>query len=171
MAIVITAKRDSFRRCGIAHPGKPTYYPDDFFTEEQLRALDKEPQLILAYAEDEFVQAKERFNESLSQATLPQAPNTLETGQSQTLEANTAPLGDAVVGAIGEVLGNSESGSNAQGPSPVSMIGQIEEPSLNDDQDTPALSEQPDASLAVGAVETTPKPEKAQTTKVKGTAK
>lgn len=171
MAIVITSKRDGFRRCGIAHPSKPTSYPDDFFTEEQLQALGKEPQLIVAYAEDEFVQVQERFNESLSQAALPQAPNTLEAGQSQTLETNAAPLGDAVVGAVSEVLGNSESGPDAQGSGPVSVIGQVGDSPLNDDQDTPAPGERPDASPVADATDTAAKPEKAQATKAKGAAK
>lgn len=173
MAIVITAKRDGFRRCGIAHPIKPTSYPDDFFTEEQLRALDKEPQLILAYAEDEFVQVQERFNESLSQAALPQASNALEAGQPQTLETNVAPLGNAVVGAIDEVLGNSESGPDAQGPSPVSVTGQVQVQgsTIDGGQDTPLPDEQPNGSPAANATDTAAKPEKAQATKARGAAK
>lgn len=171
MAIVITAKRDGFRRCGIAHPGKPTSYPDDFFTEEQLTALDKEPQLILAYAEDEFVQVQERFNESLSQIALPQAPHALEAVKPQAPKTNAAPVGDAVVSAVSKFLGDIKLGPNAQGPGPVSVIGQVEDSPLNDNQDTPTPSEQPDASPAADATDTTAKPDKAQTTKAKGTAK
>lgn len=171
MTIVITAKRDGFRRCGIAHPGKPTSYPDDFFTREQLLALDKEPQLILAYAEDEFVQVQERFNESLSQVALPQAPNTLEAIQPQTSETNAAPVGDAVVGAIGEVLGDSKPGPDAPGPGPVSVTGQVEGSTLDGGQDTPPPDEQPEVSPAEDATDTAAKPEKAQATKAKGAAK
>lgn len=168
MAIVIISKRDGFRRCGIAHPGKPTSYPDDFFTDEQLGALSKEPQLILTYAQDEFEQVKERFNESLSQAALPQTPNTLEAIQPQTPEANPAPVGDAVVGAVSEVLGDSEPGPDVQGPGPVFVTGQAEDSTLDGGQHTPATDEQSDVSPAA---DTTAKPEKAQTTKAKGAAK
>jgi hypothetical protein len=172
MAIVITSKRDGFRRCGIAHPSKPTSYPDDFFSDEQLEALSKEPQLILAYAEDEFVQVQERFNESLSQAALPQAPHTLEAGQSQTFETNAAPVGDAVVGAVSEVLGNSESGPDAQGPGPVSVIGQVGDSPLNDDPENPAPAGPPDDSAAsADAADTASKPEKTRGTKAKGDGK
>ncbi|APC16294.1 hypothetical protein BLL42_11350 [Pseudomonas frederiksbergensis] len=171
MAFVITAKRDGFRRCGIAHPGKPTSYPDDFFTEEQLRALDKEPQLILAYAEDEFDQVQERFNESLSQTALPQAPNTLEAGQPQTLETNAAPLANAVVSAVSEVLGNSESGPDARGPGPVSVMDKVEDSTIDGGQDTPPPGDQPDGSPAADATDTAAKPEKAQATKAKAAAK
>lgn len=47
MAITITAKRDGFRRCGIAHSTHGTTYPDDFFTAVQLAQLKREPQLVV----------------------------------------------------------------------------------------------------------------------------
>jgi len=143
MAIVITAKREGFRRCGIAHPGKPTSYPDDFFTEEQLRALDKEPQLILAYAEDEFVQVQERFNESLSQAALPQAPNTEQNAQPQALEASTPALGDAVVLPVAPVVGSVELGSDGSRLAPIApVIGQDKEQLTAADIDIDGLWEE-----------------------------
>ncbi|MDP1125321.1 HI1506-related protein, partial [Klebsiella pneumoniae] len=81
--IIIKAKHNDFRRCGIAHSSQPTKYADDFFTEEQLQALVKEPQLILAYEEDEFGQVQDEPNEDISQAALPQAPDAAPTAQSQ----------------------------------------------------------------------------------------
>ena len=93
MSIVITSKRDGFRRCGIAHPSRPTPYPDDYFTEEQLEALSKEPQLILAYAEDGFGQVQERLNEAFAQTTSSQAPDALSGALSQSLETGIAPVG------------------------------------------------------------------------------
>lgn len=45
MPIVITARRDGFRRCDRAHPARPTTYPDDFFTPEELAVLKAEPML------------------------------------------------------------------------------------------------------------------------------
>lgn len=155
MAIVIIAKRDGFRRCGIAHPGKPTSYPDDFFSDEQLEALRKEPQLILTYVQDEFDQVLERFNESLSQAASPQTPNALEAVQPQTLEANAAPVGDAMVSAVSQVLGNGEPGPDAPGSGPVSVTGQIEG-ATNADNPAPLPAENA---------------EKTRTTKARGTAK
>jgi hypothetical protein len=47
MPVIITSKRDGFRRCGIEHPAKPVEYPDDRFTEEQLKKLKAEPMLIV----------------------------------------------------------------------------------------------------------------------------
>jgi hypothetical protein len=43
--IRITAKRDGFRRCGIAHSKQPTEYADDRFTEAELEVLFNEPML------------------------------------------------------------------------------------------------------------------------------
>lgn len=45
--IVITSKRDGFRRCGVAHPARPTEHPDDAFTAEQLVELLAEPNLVV----------------------------------------------------------------------------------------------------------------------------
>jgi hypothetical protein len=45
--IRIKAKRNNFRRAGIAHPDKWTEYPDDAFTPEQIAALKAETMLIV----------------------------------------------------------------------------------------------------------------------------
>ncbi len=50
--ITITAKRDGFRRCGVAHSKEPTEYKDDVFTPEQLKILQGEPMLVVQIAED-----------------------------------------------------------------------------------------------------------------------
>lgn len=58
--IVITSRKDGFRRAGIAHPARPTGYPparptgypDDFFSDERLRLLEAEPMLTVAKEPD-----------------------------------------------------------------------------------------------------------------------
>lgn len=97
MTIVIKAKHNGFRRCGIAHASQPTKYADDFFTEEQLKALIKEPQLILSYEEDEFDPVQDEPNENLSQVALPQAPDAAPASQSQASETVIAPVVAPVV--------------------------------------------------------------------------
>jgi hypothetical protein len=57
--IRITAKRDGFRRCGIAHPEKATLYPNDKFNKTELEALKNEPMLVV----EENVDAKEAKKE------------------------------------------------------------------------------------------------------------
>ncbi|MCX9056598.1 HI1506-related protein [Citrobacter portucalensis] len=47
MPIQITAKRDGFRRCGIAHSETTTTYADEHFTQAQLQELKSEPNLIV----------------------------------------------------------------------------------------------------------------------------
>ena len=49
--IVITSKREGFRRCGVAHAAGPTQWPDDRWTEAELDALMAEPMLTLDYVE------------------------------------------------------------------------------------------------------------------------
>ena len=45
--IIITSKKDGFRRAGIAHPAQTTEYPDGFFSEAQLELLRQEPMLYV----------------------------------------------------------------------------------------------------------------------------
>ncbi len=45
--ITITAKRDGFRRCGVAHRDVPVTWPDGSFTDEQIAVLRAEPSLVV----------------------------------------------------------------------------------------------------------------------------
>lgn len=47
MPIQITARREGFRRCGIAHSAKTTTYDDGHFTPKQLAELENDPQLVV----------------------------------------------------------------------------------------------------------------------------
>ena len=49
--IVITAKKDGFRRAGIAHPARPTEHADDSFTPAQMELLQAEPMLLVQVTE------------------------------------------------------------------------------------------------------------------------
>lgn len=45
--ITITAKRDGFRRCGVAHRDVPVTWPDGHFTDEEIAILCAEPALVV----------------------------------------------------------------------------------------------------------------------------
>ena len=45
--LVVQAKRDGFRRAGRAWPAEQTIVPIDEFTEDQVRELLAEPQLVV----------------------------------------------------------------------------------------------------------------------------
>lgn len=47
MPVTITAKKDGFRRCGMAHSGQSTTHPDGRFTPGQLAILQAEPMLVV----------------------------------------------------------------------------------------------------------------------------
>lgn len=79
MGIRITAKRDGFRRCGIAHLAKGKTYADDFFTPEQLDVLKREPQLVVT----EGVELEQDGSDEIDSANL------------QPAGAATAPQGAA----------------------------------------------------------------------------
>ncbi|MFW5838254.1 MAG: HI1506-related protein, partial [Desulfovibrionaceae bacterium] len=51
--MIITGKRDGFRRAGLAHPAQPTEYPDGAFSPEQLEQLLAEPMLVVILTEAE----------------------------------------------------------------------------------------------------------------------
>lgn len=53
MPIQITAKRDGFRRCGMAHSDKTQTYADDHFSAAQLKVLEAEDQLVVVRISDE----------------------------------------------------------------------------------------------------------------------
>lgn len=57
--IQITSKRDKFRRCGVAHPDKPTEHPDDRFTKKELERLKAEPMLFVEIVPDKKDNKKE----------------------------------------------------------------------------------------------------------------
>jgi hypothetical protein len=45
--IIITSKKDGFRRCGVAHPAGPTEYQDGTFSPDQIKELQSEPMLMV----------------------------------------------------------------------------------------------------------------------------
>lgn len=47
MGVLIKSKTDGFRRGGIVHRAKGTYYPDGILTPEQLQQFSQEPQLVV----------------------------------------------------------------------------------------------------------------------------
>ena len=49
--IRISAHRDGFRRCGMAHPKEPAEYPDGTFSDEQIAVLTAEPMLTVQVVE------------------------------------------------------------------------------------------------------------------------
>ena len=50
--IRITSKRHNFRRCGIPHPKTPVDYPDERFSEEELKILQAERMLTVEVIDD-----------------------------------------------------------------------------------------------------------------------
>lgn len=50
--ITIQAKREGFRRCGVAHSRAAVEYADDHFTPDELAVLKAEPQLVVVEVPD-----------------------------------------------------------------------------------------------------------------------
>ena len=45
--IIITAQKDGYRRCDVAHRATPTEHPIDRFTSEELEHLQADPRLVV----------------------------------------------------------------------------------------------------------------------------
>ncbi|MCY1390144.1 hypothetical protein D3C76_868310 [compost metagenome] len=74
MGVIITAKRHGFRRCGIAHSAEGRYFPDDYFSAEQLKALKDERMLVVQEGvslliDDEQEQADDSITDPVPVAT------------------------------------------------------------------------------------------------------
>jgi hypothetical protein len=124
--IVITAKRNGFRRCGVSHSDQPTTWQQHDFTDEQWVELIKEPQLFLSVEERDMDLVLEPRHELASPGSLPQTSFTPETPQSQTLETSATPLGYAVDTIRQQLLGNDEhSFSGANGGDQVGNLGSM----------------------------------------------
>lgn len=54
MGVIITARRDGFRRGGIAHSAAGTFYLDGALTEDQLKAFRNDPQLVVIEQAEPF---------------------------------------------------------------------------------------------------------------------
>lgn len=53
MIVRIVARRDGFRRCGIAHPAQPVEHPAGRFSAAELARLQAEPMLEVELLDDE----------------------------------------------------------------------------------------------------------------------
>ncbi|EOW2415329.1 TPA: HI1506-related protein [Yersinia enterocolitica] len=67
MPIQITAKRDGFRRCGMAHSDKTQTYADGHFSPSVLAELQAETMLVVSYVPEGQLDNTDR-NEELRQA-------------------------------------------------------------------------------------------------------
>ncbi|BAV74114.1 hypothetical prophage protein [Pseudomonas chlororaphis subsp. aurantiaca] len=176
MATVITiiSKRNGFRRCGVAHSDQPKDWPQDAFTDEQWDALIAEPQLILAVKETGLDLVSEQRHESTTAISgpLPEAPETPQAAQPQTLEASAAPVGSAVDEICRQILDNEQSGADdlgADGSDQVERDGQDAD-LAQASADAAGAADQVDEQ-AQDAAETPAKPAKTRTAKSKDDAK
>jgi Mu-like prophage FluMu N-terminal domain len=121
---VITAKRNGFRRCGVAHSDKPTVWQENDFTQEQWKALAKEPQLILTVEERDLEPVWEPHHELTSAAAIPETSFAPQIAQPQASETGIAPVGDAVDAITGQILDGADA-AGANGGDQVGPIGPV----------------------------------------------
>lgn len=91
MPIQITAKRDGFRRCGMAHSDKTQTYADDRFTPAELAVLEAEDQLVVVRLSDQelAVNSTDISDQLLSaQQKIDTLTNNLQTTREQLTAAN-----------------------------------------------------------------------------------
>ncbi|HHR6222747.1 TPA: HI1506-related protein [Providencia alcalifaciens] len=91
MPIIITAKVNGFRRCGIAHSDTATEYPDDHFTKEQLATLQAEPMLVVSVGTKDAAKQQPDAGVDKQIAALKAEVKRL-TGENESLRAELASL-------------------------------------------------------------------------------
>lgn len=70
MPVQITARRDGFRRLGIAHSASTVTYPDDRFSKAELIILKSEPNLIVIEVDEATDKASASDELSAAQARI-----------------------------------------------------------------------------------------------------
>jgi hypothetical protein len=91
--IRITSKVDGYRRCGVLHPARPTEYPDDRFSEQELAMLKADPILTVEVESSETETA-----EPATGVVGHLDPKTLENMKVAELEKLAADMGLKVPG-------------------------------------------------------------------------
>jgi len=89
MGVLIKSKTDGFRRGGIAHRAKGTYYPDGILTQEQLQQFSQEPQLVVVA---QATPAGAVGQDDESQRLLQEMGDTIAALQHELDQANTGRL-------------------------------------------------------------------------------
>lgn len=51
MPIRIRSAINGFRRAGVAHPNRPTVYPDGYFSDDEIKQLKAEPRLAIEFGD------------------------------------------------------------------------------------------------------------------------
>ncbi|MCP3944677.1 MAG: hypothetical protein GY710_24810 [Desulfobacteraceae bacterium] len=52
MSVIIRSSKDWFRRCGVAHKKEPVTWPDEQFTNKELKRLKAEPKISVEIVQD-----------------------------------------------------------------------------------------------------------------------
>ncbi|MBO2922914.1 hypothetical protein J5H75_14490 [Pseudomonas asiatica] len=89
MGVVIKSKTDGFRRGGIVHRAKGTYYPDGVLTDEQLEQFSQEPQLVVVV---QATPAGALGQDDESQRLMQEMGDTIEALEHQLDQVNTGRL-------------------------------------------------------------------------------
>ena len=105
--IRITAKKDGFRRAGVAHSKEPQEYPDDRFSEKERAALQAEPNLVVEIVEeknvDKVLSAEELIEQIGKAATLAEINALLPKGEKRkTVKAAAEERGKQLAAASSE---------------------------------------------------------------------
>lgn len=87
MPVIITAKREGFRRCGVAHPAHAVKHPDGRWTATELAVLKAEPMLVVEVAPCPETPAKGKA------AAKPEAEPAAESAAEPGTEPETKPAG------------------------------------------------------------------------------
>lgn len=76
--IIITSKKEGFRRCGVAHPATPIEYQDGHFTDQEIEALRAEPMLVIQEADEAKAELSNKPTPAADMIALVKKASTLD---------------------------------------------------------------------------------------------
>ena len=85
MPIRISSAINGFRRAGVAHPNRPTVYPDGYFSDDQIKQLEAEPRLAVEFGDFETADPTDQGAGQEGAVEPDSVSNSVEPGEGENL--------------------------------------------------------------------------------------
>ena len=106
MTVFIKSRTHGFRRCGVAHSAEGREFPDDFFSEDQIKILNDDPDIIVIAGVPEDDGSEKDSGKGGQDTDPPLDPQGLIDAAKKAIKAgNTIKSGAPSVEAMEDILG------------------------------------------------------------------
>ena len=109
MPIFVKSNKDGFRRCGVAHTREGREFADDVFTEEQIKIMNDDPDIMIVSGvpvdNDKGGDGKGQPGKKKTDPDEPPSPQALIDAAKKAIEGgNTTGSGSPLVDAMSDIL-------------------------------------------------------------------